>query len=504
MHLSKIIRNSATKFPQRISLIENNGNKISYSELHIKVIELSHHLRQFKVEKGDRIGVFMPKSIACVTCMLAILEAEAAYVPADFSAPLIRSTYIFEDSQVKGVFIDKSISSDFEDAFSGKIISHDIRGFDITFLQIISKEINLDVPADLAYILYTSGSTGNPKGVLITHHNALSFINWSIRFFPFSENEVFASVAPFHFDLSIFDLFVGLSKSATIILINQELILNPRELSQHIDFFQITTLYATPTLLKLLLRYGKLNRRDHSSLKIILFAGEVFAIEPLKALKKIWSQSTFYNLYGPTETNVVTCFKIPNTIGEDHKYPFPIGFPCDFTECKIWNDKIIEPLIGKEGELIVKGESVAKGYLNLKEKTNTSFPKINGNIWYKTGDFVRVDKSGAFIFLGRKDRMVKRRGYRVELAEIENALHQHPNILEVGAIAVNGSQRMVLIKIFYSLLEKREQIDPVEIRDFCLKYLPKYMLPDEFVQVSELPKTTTQKIDYQKLTSFKC
>ena len=100
--------------------------------------------------------------------------------------------------------------------------------------------------------------------------------------------------------------------------------------------------------------------------------------------------------------------------------------------------------------------------------------------------------------------MVKRRGYRIELAEIENALHQHPNILEVGAIAVNGSQRMVLIKIFYSLLEKREQIDPVEIRDFCLKYLPKYMLPDEFIQVSELPKTTTQKIDYQKLTSFKC
>jgi len=245
--------------------------------------------------------------------------------------------------------------------------------------------------------------------------------------------------------------------------------------------------------------YGRLERFDHSSLRIVLFAGEIFPIEALKKLQQLWPQATFYNLYGPTETNVVTWFQVPKTIARTYNSPLPIGKSCSHVSCKIWNEKILDLQPGIQGELIVSGVSVTPGYLNLPEINKRSFLKDQqGKIWYRTGDLVKVNHDLEFEFIGRKDRMVKRHGYRIELDEIEAILHRYSGLKEVGVISIT-EENNILIKAFISKSLENTRLTIPEIKTYFLNYLPLYMLPDQFIFVDHLPKTSTHKINYQQL-----
>src|SRR5947207_8785313 len=355
--------------------------------------------------------------------------------------------------------------------------------------------------SDLAYILYTSGSTGKPKGVMLSHGNAAAFIDWCSDVFKANEDDRFYSHAPFHFDLSILDIYVSLKHGATLVLVEEQLGKEPARLAPWIAEKKITVWYSAPSILSLLAQFGKLDQHNYSSLRLVLFAGEVFPIKYLKLLKSLWPHPRYFNLYGPTETNVCTFYEVPRLIPESQIEPVPIGKACPYCEPLGVNEIGTEVARGAVGELCIAGPSVLEGYWNLPENTAKAFLTDRDIRWYRTGDIVTELPDGNYKFLGRRDRMVKMSGYRIELGEIEYAIYRHPSIKEAAVLAFPDDDG-VPIKAFTSTRDG-SKLSTIELKKFCSENLPLYMVPDSFRCLDSLPKTSTDKIDYQKLKALK-
>lgn len=443
--------------------------------------------------------------------ILGTLKTGAAYVPIDATAPPERNVSIFNDCSVRAIIVARESFA----ALTCALGTPDIQplaqfgaltqyGCDLVLIA-GRGEAAIGPPSfheGLAYILYTSGSTGKPKGVTHTHDSALSFVDWcSATFDPVGEDR-FSSHAPFHFDLSILDLFVPLKHGATLVLFGEESGKTPPQLSAGIAERRVTVWYSTPSVLRLLVEYGRLERYDWSNLRLVLFAGEVFPIKYLQALKAVWPKPRYFNLYGPTESNVCTYFEVPREVPANLEVAFPIGLTCENDQTKVVDEEGREVQRGGEGELLVAGGTVMAGYWNLPEKTEGAFSVDAAGVrWYKTGDLVRQEPDGNYVFLGRRDRMVKRRGYRVELGEIEAALYRHPAVLEAAAIALPDDDGGVSIK---AILSCSGGVAPslVELKAYCSRNLPLYMVPDRFSILPSLPKTSTDKINYQLLRTM--
>jgi amino acid adenylation domain-containing protein len=357
----------------------------------------------------------------------------------------------------------------------------------------------VSAPNDLAYILYTSGSTGKPKGVMLSHENAVSFVDWCSEVFGPGTGDRFSSHAPFHFDLSILDIHVCLKHGATLVLIGEDIGKDPERLAALIDEEHISVWYSAPSILSLLAQYGKLGQRDYASLRLVLFAGEVFPVKHLRALAEQWPHRRYFNLYGPTETNVCTYYEVMLPIAPEQTAPFPIGKRCSHLHCKVVDTAGSDVKAGDEGELVVSGRGVMQGYWALRVQTERAFlTDRDGVRWYRTGDVVVETPGGDYTYLGRRDRMVKRRGYRVELGEIEAGLYKHPLVKEAAVVALPDEEAGVTVKAFLSCREdKRPSL--IEMKRFCADNLPLYMIPDKFSWLPALPKTSTDKIDYQRL-----
>ncbi|MEP0265765.1 amino acid adenylation domain-containing protein [Dokdonia sp.] len=500
MHsIQDILHNGFNINLNSVALSDASNNLITYGELHHKISIIQDVLNSIEIGEGVRVGIISRKTINATISIFGILKSGAAYVPIDAESPVERMSIIIDNAQPKAIIIEEALIDILKPYLKTYSIQIDLplNGLVLVINESSDKNL-LEQPNDLAIILYTSGSTGTPKGVMITHKNVLSFIKWSNELLSVSHEDVFLSIAPYHFDLSTFDLYVSMMKGAHLVLIDAATSRNPRMISSLIAQRKISTLYATPSFLKLMLRFGKIERFDHTSIKHVLFAGEVFNIESLIEIKEKWSTGNFYNLYGPTETNVVTYYKIPNVI-YGRQSAFPIGLPCPYVKSKLYDETNTTSSI-KKGELLIRGSSVSPGYWNNSAKNADAFIKDDENeTWYKTGDWVMLDESGNYVFIGRKDRMVKKNGYRIELAEIESALQKHANISEAAIIAQEHEGK-IEISAFYQPVEiHNKELQVLELNEHCLKFLPKYMLPDRFVSLSLIPKTSTHKVDYQSL-----
>jgi amino acid adenylation domain-containing protein len=354
---------------------------------------------------------------------------------------------------------------------------------------------------DLAYILYTSGSTGKPKGVMLSHRNAVSYVDWCSEVFGPSEDDRFSSHAPFHFDLSILDLYVPLKHAATVVLINADQGKEPAGLAALIAERRLTIWYSTPTILTMLAQYGKMERHDFGTLRYVFFAGEVFPVKHLRAVKALLPRPRFFNLYGPTETNVCTYHEIPREVEPDRTQPYPIGKVCEQFRARVVDEDGVDVARGAEGELIIAGPGVLVGYWNLPDRTAQAFfVDQEGERWYRTGDLVLEDADGVFTYVGRRDRMVKRRGYRIELGEIESGLYKHPDVKEAAVVALKDADGGVRIKAF--LASNGPTLSVITLKQFCAQVLPTYMSPDAFGFIEVLPKTSTDKVDYQRLVAM--
>ncbi|MEO8411026.1 MAG: amino acid adenylation domain-containing protein, partial [Propionivibrio sp.] len=450
---------------------------------------------------------------------LGALKAGAAYVPVDAGAPVARGAYILHNCAVTAVVVDAALADKLGAELAGLGAAPPMITVDGALACGAGLRAALDAadslglaptvpsvrnhPHDLAYILYTSGSTGKPKGVMLSHENAVSFVDWCSESFAPTASDRFSSHAPFHFDLSILDLHVCLKHGATLVLIGEDIGKDAPRLARLIADERISIWYSAPSILALLAQFGDLARHDYSALRQVLFAGEVFPVKHLRTLCELWPKPRYFNLYGPTETNVCTWYEVRLPVPPERNTPYPIGTVCSHLHARVLDAAGATVARGSEGELAIAGPGVMQGYWALPEQTAKGFFKdAAGTAWYRTGDIVTETNNGCedgcYTYLGRRDRMVKRRGYRVELGEIEAGLYRHARIKEAAVLAFADDQAGISITAFLSSHEEKRP-SLIEIKRFCAENLPLYMIPDKFAWFDSLPKTSTDKIDYQRL-----
>ena len=512
--LVQLFVDAASRYPERTAVEKPGEGTLTYRDLAILSDRLRDRLHDLGVRSGDRVGIYLRKSIDAVATIYGILKAGAAYVPVDPDAPPQRNAYIMQNCGVKAVVMENRFAEKFRAEYEQLIALPSLlllegpgsgsalrQALDHADAQHRAVETQTATPAttDLAYILYTSGSTGKPKGVMLSHENAVSFVDWCSEVFQPQANDRFSSHAPFHFDLSILDIHVSLKHGATLVIVAEDVGKDPLRLAPLIAEQRISIWYSAPSILGLLAQYGNLERHDYSALRMVLFAGEVFPVKHLRALHALLPKPRYFNLYGPTETNVCTFFEIPTPIPEDRTEPFPIGKTCSHLSSKVVDEQGHEVVPGEKGELCVSGPGVMQGYWALPEQSARGFLVDDAGMgWYRTGDIVVEAADRNYTYHGRRDRMVKRRGYRVELGEIEAGLYRHPLIKEAAVVAIPDEEAGVQIKAFLSC---REENHPslIALKRFCSEHLPLYMIPDRFSWHESLPKTSTDKIDYQRL-----
>ncbi len=445
------------------------------------------------IQKNDRVIIYSVKNAESIAMMIACSLCHCIYVPVSSQNPVQRIKYIIQETAPHFILCD-DISKDVlkKTGLDFKLIITENKS-NLFTASLTGKEY---YPIDeAAFILFTSGSTGTPKGVIVSHKAAIAFINWAAEEFHINPNDTIASIAPFNFDLSVFDIYVTAKKSATLFLYTEEESKNALLIAQNIALEKITTVYATPTFYTALANYGKLHKYDYSSLKNVLFAGEIFHLPAFRELLLLWPGKYYVNLYGPTETNVCTFFKV---LPENIHYPvFPIGKPCPFALTKIIDEHENEITENNtKGELIVAGESLFNGYWNDSEKTKASFiVDKNQTQYYKTGDIVYKNDENDYVYVIRKDRMIKKNGFRIEPSEIEKVMIAMDGISNASVLFSVETNQVIC---FIERMENTNE-DLVTLKKFCLEYLPAYMVPDKFVFLDALPKTDSGKVDLQAL-----
>lgn len=514
--LQQLLQKSAARFPEKLAVWARERS-VTYRELEERSNQLAHLLQQRGVRKGDRIGIYFPKCVESVIAMLGVLKAGGVYVPLDPQAPANRVGYIIGNCEIRVLITrsDKRKGLD-QAALSALAFTvlvddspHSANGGGVIPWSLLSDYPSSHAPqvtlteTDLAYILYTSGSTGRPKGVMLTHQNALTFVEWCAGKFQVTSEDRLSNHAPLHFDLSVFDVYNTLEAGASLYMVTEDLALFPSRLAEFIGAHGITIWYSVPSALTLLLLHADLNAEKLKRLRIILFAGEVFPMKYLRQLVDRLSGVDLYNLYGPTETNVCTYYKV-----EHDRLPsmekLPIGIACENTEVFAVNDQNeVVTEVGGTGELYVRGPAVTYGYWADVEKTRkmvvpNTFQQNFEEKMYRTGDLVQLAEDGNYYFLGRRDSMIKSRGYRIELGEIESALLSHPSVKEAVAVAVPDDvvgSRIRAVVAFHDGVT----VVPAELQQYCASKIPKYMIPEAIDFRPELPKTSTGKIDRVQL-----
>jgi len=514
--LQQLLSNSASRYAEKTA-VWARGRSLSYRELEERSNQLAHLLQQRGVCKGDRVGLFFPKCVESLVCMLGVLKAGAVYVPLDPLAPGDRVGYIIANCSIqvlltnaeKRQVLDAATLQSLKLCILTDNTSGPVNGSATLPWSAITEFPSDHAPqvtlteTDLAYILYTSGSTGRPKGVMLSHRNALTFVDWCAAKFQICAQDQLSNHAPLHFDLSVFDVYNALEAGATLHLVTEDIALFPTSVANFIESRGITVWYSVPSALTLLLLHADLKAEKVPQLRTILFAGEVFPMKYLRELAQRLPQVELYNLYGPTETNVCTYYKVERE-RLNNLDKLPIGIACENTEVFAVKDTDeIVTKVGDQGELFVRGPSVTYGYWADVEKTrkmvvpNRFQPNFQENM-YRTGDLVQLGEDGNYYFLGRRDSMIKSRGYRIELGEIESAMLSHPGVREVAAVAIPDDVIGNRIKAVVARHEGNS-LRPVDLQQHCAARIPKYMIPEIIEFCNSLPKTSTGKIDRVRL-----
>jgi amino acid adenylation domain-containing protein len=532
--LHQLLAQSAQCHPDRPAIVDGD-RVLTYQALDHWSDRVARALADRGVRPGDRVGVDLGKSAEAVVAIYGALKAGACYVPCDHTAPAARLAALAADCGMRAVCTSTARAGSWLRMAAGStpvrrllLLDGDQPDGDrpdsdrpdsdrpdsddgrpaATGLSITAGREILAYPAgppgvarselDIAYLLYTSGSTGRPKGVMLTHRNGLSFVEWAAGELGVTSEDRLSSHAPFHFDLSVLDLFAAAAGGAATVLVPAAAMLFPPRLADFVRSSRITVWYSVPSVLSMLVRHGGLRPGDFPGLRAMLFAGEVLSARLLRDLMELLPHVRFGNLYGPTETNVCTAhwLSAPPDGGRD----IPIGSDIANVETFLVEDgDLAGP--GPAGELYVRGPTVARGYWGDPERTAERFvpdPRdrpVRDTV-YRTGDLVRLLDDGSYLFLGRRDGQIKSRGYRIELGEIEAALRQHPGVLDVAVVAVAHDFGASIVKACAVTGPETKDHD---LRRHCQTLLPRQMVPDIIEIRKELPRTSTGKIDRQSL-----
>ena len=518
--LHHLLSESTHTCPDKTALVCKDAS-MTYAELDRESSCLASGLAALGVERGSRVGIHMDRNLASIVGVFGILKTGAAYVPVDPTCPAARLNYVLTKCGVTCLLTMRNKLAKLTQAFPESsplesIVVMDGLGFTQTSLgdarlidwretrtgESAEAPSTTGVDLDLAYILFTSGSTGNPKGVMLSHLNSLTFVNTACDFFQIGSNDRVSNVCPLHFDMSVFDLFVAMKAGATMVMIPESTTIFPVRLAEAIASNRVSVWNSVPSTLLQLATYKNLARHDLAGLRLILFAGEVFPVKYLRRLQEAIPAARFCNMYGQTEANSSMYFWVDHL---DVTAALPIGRPLPNFEVFALDEdgrQITGP--GRDGELYVRGSTVAKGYWNEPDETGRAFVKHpldfgTSDRVYRTGDLVRLDADGNFVFAGRKDQMIKSRGYRVEIGEIEATLSLHPDIKQ--AIVIPIPDELVGNRISTIIVPVTPGgISKEDVVKHCLARLPKYMVPETVEFRDLLPATSSGKVDRKRLS----
>lgn len=493
--------------------------RLSYHEVEEASGRMAAILVEQGCRKGDRVALLIPKSPIAVIAIHAVLKAGCAYVPLDSESPAPRIAHILRAAEPV-LLLTVSDQAKLVDEIAGEVTLPAVGLVDIGDFEAAKANAafgrndwetmdplgSMSVASDdIAHLLFTSGSTGVPKGVMITHHNVDSFISWALEEFGTKPGDRISGHPPLHFDLSTFDIFGTFAAGAELHLVPASFNLNPRGLGALIRDSELTQWFSVPSALALMTRFKVVQENDFPALERLIWCGEVLPTPILKHWMQRLPHVRFTNLYGPTEATIASSyFHIP-ALPVDDAAPIPIGSPCKGEELLVLDDAL-QPVANDEvGDLFIAGVGLSPGYWRDKEKTDAAFiadprESSDGRI-YRTGDLARVDSEGLFHFLGRADSQIKSRGYRIELGEIETVLGALPGVGECAVVGVElGGFEGTAIAAAIAL-EDGASIDTLALRKRLLESLPGYMIPARWLDLPSLPKNQNGKIDRPALRS---
>ena len=520
--LQQWVTEQAERRPAAVAVVMHD-EELTYEQLEAQTNQLARLLKDVGCMRGDRVCLLMSKSPSAIVAILGILKADCIYVPLDLASPAPRLSHMIASAEPRCILATGPAASLLDDLWAnagpsrptalgwmgsekvaaGRHFSPDFSREDCDGYA--AKPLDyLNGPHDTAYVLFTSGSTGLPKGVPITHSNVAHFVSWATRYFDINPSDRISGHPPLHFDLSVFDIFGTFAAGAQLHLVPPDLNLLPNRLAHFISASDLTQWFSVPSLLTYMAKFDVVPLNGFPTLKRLLWCGEVLPTPVLMYWMKRLPSASFTNLYGPTEATIASSYYTVPTCPDDPTAPIPIGTACEGEELFVLDERLQPVKPGEVGDLYIGGVGLSPGYWRDPETTHAAFlPNPNGadpsDRIYKTGDLAKFGEEGLAYFLGRADSQIKSRGYRIELGEIETHLHALPRLKEsaVVAIATDGFEGATICCAYVPA--PGADVTPADLRKELAQTLPSYMLPAHWMAFDVLPKNANGKIDRRQL-----
>ena len=513
INVLQYLENTASRLPDKPAFVDETG---AYTYKEMMDIGRSIGTRIAKTGKRNRpVVVYLDKGIRVLSSFMGILYSGNFYSPIDTDMPVERAKIILSVATPHVIITDsehadtvKAMLDELKDAKAPEGLNVDMSELGKTEILIYDECVTFEpdmevlnhirkttIDMDPVYVLFTSGSTGIPKGVVITHQSVIDYTEWVAETFNITEEDSFGNQAPFYFDNSILDIYTGLKTGATVYIIPKVCFSFPAKLMQYLNDNKISTIFFVPSALCIVARMRVLGKVELPYLKKVLFCGEVMPNKYLNIWRKHKPDALYANLYGPTEiTDVCTCYIVDREFADDES--LPIGKACDNTDIVIITDDNKYAKKGELGELCVRGRSLALGYFRNPVKSDEVFVQNPVNteyrdIIYRTGDVVKLNEYDEIIYCGRKDYQIKHMGHRIELGEIETAADPLAGVETNACIYDDDKQKIVF---FYNGKASAEDVKA----NFEAK-VPEYMVPQVILSIGAFPYNANGKIDRKEL-----
>jgi amino acid adenylation domain-containing protein len=500
--LQDYVTRIATDFPEQL-MIQDGSNATTYGEMETFTNRFARYLVSAGVTRQQPVAFLMDKSTNSFRALISILKADAVYVPLNVRTPDERNRYILDHARCPVLICDATSASQVSrllEAFDGRIqvinIDDSFSGDNRSIEGYPRAYGNID--RDLAYLMYTSGSTGVPKGVMISHRNVIDYAEWTADFFRVTKADRLSSHPGLYFDLSTFDVYTAFKSGASLHLVPAAASMFPIRILEFIEENSLTVWNSVPSLLTFIAKSGVLRAGRLPSLRTVTFNGEVMPTQTVIEWMRACPDIRFVNQYGPTETTCASMYYEITAIPQDPTKPIPIGIAIPNSEVLVLTPDGKVAATAEVGELHIRGSGNGLGYLHDQEKTDRQFVRSPlaehlGDRIYATGDLVRLGEDGNHEFMGRSDHQIKFMGFRVELGEIESTLDSFDYVVSSAALGIEGLGIGGAVIVAY--IVSKATVASSKVKDDLARRLPRYMVPREIIDIRLMPLSSNGKID---------